>query len=196
VQSLLNWLDRVATPGRVTLLLVLELLVVGCENLLVFPLSVPYFRRLTGRAYLDMCAFCSADQVYDHLDAFGPLGRKLQLLLFATVDVVIPTVFGLFGALGIALLTRSGRRLRPRLGWLMLVPVAAALLDFTENGLIALLTTSYPERLERVATIAGLVTGMKTIAYLLTVVLLAALAVRRRSTLPETISGPVAAREG
>jgi hypothetical protein len=160
--------------------LVLELLVLGSENLLTFPLSVPYFRRVTGRAHLDMCAFCSADQVYAHLQAFGTLGRRLQLLLFATVDIVIPTLSGLFGALALALLTRSRRPVRPGFRWLVLVPVAAALLDFAENALIALLTGRYPERMETVAALSGLVTGMKTIAYLLTAVLLVVLALLPR----------------
>lgn len=180
MRALVGWLDRAATPRRVAALLVLELLALGGENLLVFPLSVPYFRRLTGHAYLDMCAFCSADAIYARLDAFGALGRRLQLLLFATVDIVVPTLSGLFGALGIALLTRSRRVERPRLGGLVLVPIAAALLDFTENALIALVTIRYPERMDGVATIAGFVTGTKTIAYLLTVVTLIAFARPRR----------------
>ena len=180
MSALFAWLDRVATPRRVVVLLVVELLALGCENLLVFPLSVPYIRRLTGHAYLDLCAFCSADQIYMHLDAFGAIGRKLQLLLLSTVDIVIPTVSGSFGALGIALLTRSRRESRPELRWLILVPISAAILDFTENGLIAVLTSCYPERMERVATIAGLITGVKTIAYLATASILAVLALRRR----------------
>jgi hypothetical protein len=180
MRALIAWIDRVATPRRVAVLLVFEMLVLGGENVLVFPLSAPYFRRVTGHAYLDMCAFCTADEIYAHLDAFGALGRHLQLLLFATVDIVIPLLSGLFGALGIALLTRSWREARPALDWLVLVPISAALLDFAENALIALLTTRYPERLERVAAMSGLVTGMKTVAYLLTAVLLGAFAVRWR----------------
>jgi hypothetical protein len=172
VSALIVWLDRVATPRRVLILLVLEVLVLAGENLLVFPLSVPYFRRLTGHAYLDMCAFCSADRIYADLDAFGAAGRRLQLLLFATVDVIVPTLSGAFGAMGIALLTRSRRRARPGLRWWVLVPVVAALLDLTENALIALLTIRYPERTLTIATLSGLVTGMKTIAYVLTAALL------------------------
>jgi hypothetical protein len=186
VSALVAWLDRVATPRRVAVLLVLELLVLTSENLLVFPLSVPYFRRLTGHGYLDMCAFCSADRIYAHLDAFGPLGRRLQLLLFASVDVVVPILSGAFGAMGMALLTRS----RPRLRLWALVPVAAALLDFTENALIALLTARYPERLLTLAAISGQVTGLKTIAYVLTAVLLVTFALLRPSPSPPAAAGP------
>jgi hypothetical protein len=184
LSALFAWLDRVATPRRVVVLLIIELLALGCENLLVFPLSVPYIRRLTGHAYLDLCAFCSADEIYTHLDAFGTIGRKLQLLLVSTVDIAIPAVSGTFGALGIALLTRSRRASRPELRWLILVPIAAALLDFTENVLIAVLTSRYPERMERVASISGLVTGVKTIAYLLTAATLVVLALRWRRREP------------
>ncbi len=172
MSALIVWLDRVTTPRRVLILLVLEVLVLAGENLLVFPLSVPYFRHLTGHTYLDMCAFCSADRIYSDLDGFGALGRRLQLLLFATVDVIVPTLSGLFGAMGIALLTRSRRRARPGLRWWVLVPVGAALLDFTENALIALLTARYPEHMPTIAATSGLVTGVKTIAYVLTAALL------------------------
>jgi hypothetical protein len=180
VSALIVWLDRVATPRRVLILLVLEVLVLAGENLLMFPLSVPYFRRLTGHTYLDMCAFCSADRIYADLDVFGALGRRLQLLLFATVDVIIPTLSGVFGAVGLALLTRTRRRARPGLRWWVLVPVVAALLDFTENALIALLTTRYPERMPIVAATSGLVTGMKTIAYVLTAALLVTFSLLQR----------------
>src|SRR5262249_24927352 len=156
------------------LLLVLELVALGAENLLDFPLSVPRFRRVTGLDYLDMCVFCSADQVYAHLDGFGAIGRTMQLLLYSTIDVVIPTLSGLFGALGIAYLTRARRVSRPQLGWLVVIPITAALLDFTENALIAILLSRYPARMEPLATVTGLVTGLKTSAYLLTAVTLAA----------------------
>lgn len=179
MKAVVAWLDRNATPRRVAVLLAIELLVLGAENLLVFPLSVPYFRLVTGRDYLDMCAFCSADQVYAHLDAFGAVGRRLQLLLFATVDVVIPTVSGLFGALGIALLTRSRRAAHPWLRGLVFVPIAAALLDFAENVLIAIVTILYPARLAPVAALAGLVSGTKAIAYVSTALTLIACALTR-----------------
>jgi hypothetical protein len=60
------------------------------------------------------------------------------------------------------------------------MPRAAALLDFTENALIALLTTRYPERMPIIAATSGLVTGMKTIAYVLTAALLATFSLLQR----------------
>jgi hypothetical protein len=177
MSALLATLDRVATPRGVVVLLALELLVLVGENTLTFPLSVPYFRHLTGHDYLDMCAFCSPAVIYSRLDAFGASGRQLQLLLFATVDVVIPTLSGLFGVLGLSLLTRPWREVHPQLRWLVLVPVVAASLDFTENALITLLTTRYPDRLETLAGVSGIVTGLKFGAYLLMGLLLAVFSV-------------------
>ena len=71
MNRLLSWLSRVTTPRRVAVLLVLDLLLLGCENLLDFPLSVPFMRRTTGHPYLDMCAFCSAPQIQAQLDDFA-----------------------------------------------------------------------------------------------------------------------------
>lgn len=50
----------------------------GAENLLTFPLSVPYMRATSGRVYLDFCAFCSGGEIREEITAFGLRGRMLQ----------------------------------------------------------------------------------------------------------------------
>jgi hypothetical protein len=182
VTRLLAWLDARVTPQRVVLLLCLEVLVLACENALMFPVSVPYMRRATGHVYLDMCAFCSSRQLYAELDAFGETGRQLQLLMLSSVDLVIPLVSGVFGATALSLLTRRLRARRPGWRWLLLAPIAATTLDFGENMGLALLVTRYPQRMAGLATITAFTTGLKSVAYVLTLVAVVVLAATSRVT--------------
>jgi hypothetical protein len=120
-------------------------------------------RKLTGHAYLDMCAFCSADQVRENLDAFGEAGRSLQLWLMPTVDIAIPVTSAAFGLVA---LTFLGRGLSRRaLDWLRAVPIAAMVLDFAENAGIITLVATYPREARLVATLTGVVSGLKLCAY-------------------------------
>jgi hypothetical protein len=167
VQDALARLDRLASWPRVVIVFPAEVILIGCENAMVFPLSVPYLHRLTGTYYLDACAFCSSAQIYGMLDTLGPIGRVLELRMLSTIDVVIPVLSGVFGALTIAFFTKSWRGgLR---GALVLVPVLAMMLDYSENVLIAVVTSRYPARLEGLASVLGFVTGLKVSAYAVTV---------------------------
>jgi hypothetical protein len=179
MNRLFSWLDRVSTPRRVLVLLVLEVLLLGCENLLDFPLSVPFMRRAAGHPYLDMCAFCSATEVQAQLDDFGETGRRLQLLLMPTIDVAIPALSCAFGAAALTVLLRGrpgawARRMR-------LLPFAALALDLSENAAIVALVTAYPQKLTAVAALMGLLSGLKFAAYLATVTAIGAALARRVS---------------
>jgi hypothetical protein len=162
VNAYASWVARWASWRRFWVLLVLEVVVLGAENVLDFPLSVPFMRRVTGYPYLDMCAFCSPAEIREQLDAFGPTGRSLQLWLMPTVDVVIPLTSWALGTVGLALMVGV------RSSWsraLLLVPIAALALDLSENAAIVGLVLAYPARLDSLARAAGLLTGTKFVAY-------------------------------
>jgi hypothetical protein len=182
MNRLFAWLDRVTTARRVGVLLVLETLLLGCENLLDFPLSVPFMRRTTGHPYLDMCAFCSAPQIQAQLDDFGDAGRKLQLLLMPTVDVAIPVLSCAFAASALTLLRRERRR--GWLRWLRLLPFAAMALDFAENAGIVALVAAFPRRLDGVAALTGLLSGLKFCAYASSLAAIVVLTAARRGKSP------------
>jgi hypothetical protein len=182
IGTLLRAIDRIATPRLALVLLVVEALLLGAVNTLDFPLSVPYMRRATGHNYLDMCAFCSAAQIQQNLEGFGDIGRRLQLLLMPTIDIAIPVTSGVFGAVALTVLARrfAARWMR----WLPLVPLAAMALDFAENGAIIGLVVTYPRSPMLLATLSGLLSGLKFCAYgssvaTLVALLLADLAARR-----------------
>lgn len=151
---------------RRTLLIlgIMELAILLLENTLDFPLSVPYLRRTTGQAYLDMCAFCSDARVYEVLDGLGPSGQALQRLLLVTVDIAIPGVSFLFGTALLGNLLH-GRTAGDWRRWLLLAPLLALALDLAENTAIALLLAQYPTRLPMLAAITGLLSGIKFTAY-------------------------------
>jgi hypothetical protein len=176
-EAVLAWRARLSTPRVFAILLIAEVALLACENMLDFPLSVPFMRRATGQPYLDMCAFCSAAQVHGRLVDFGPLGRHLQLLLMATVDVAIPVLSFVFASVGLTVLLR-GRGGRWR-GFVRVLPLVAMILDFSENALIVTLVTAFPARLDRLETLTGIVTGLKFCAYLAVAVALSSSAIAR-----------------
>jgi len=130
-------------------------------NLLTFPLSVPAMKALTGTTYLDMCAFCSASDVQRALTTFGEAGRDAQLRLLSSIDIAIPVMSCAFGVAALSYLAR--RR------WLVLLPVAAMVLDFVENAIIAVLVHGYPDVPLGLAAAEGWVSGAKLVAYAATV---------------------------
>jgi len=175
--------ERLGRRRTLLVLTLLEVAILIIENTGDFPLSVPYLRRTTGQAYLDMCAFSSSAEVYAVLDGLGPRGRALQALLLATVDVLIPGVSFLFGTALLGALVR-GRAPHDWRRWLLLIPLAALVLDLAENAAIAGLLVAHPSRLPSLAALEGLLSGLKFSAY--AGVLVAALAL--------VASAPLAAR--
>jgi hypothetical protein len=170
MDSFLRFVRRHATKQSFALLLAIEVVLLVCENTLDFPLSVPFMRRTTGHPYLDMCAFCSAQEIHSQLGDFGALGRKLQLGIMPTVDIAIPVTSWAFATVGLEVLLRPQAHSATR--WLLLLPLAAMLLDFAENAGIIALVTAYPRREDLLATATGILSGVKMTAYAAEVFLL------------------------
>jgi hypothetical protein len=169
MSRLLALLDSFSNGRRAALLFLLTLTALVSINLLDFPGSVPYMRRVSGQTYLDMQGFYTAERAYQLLDAFGPQGRRLQLQLSTTFDAVFPSLVGAFGAVAI---TWSFRRAFGRPSRLAAVALAAAALDYLENLALIVLVTEYPRQLDFVAQAAGVFTALKGVAYLATTVVL------------------------
>jgi hypothetical protein len=167
----------VATPARTWLSLLVLTLLLGGENLLPFPPSVVYMRRVTaGMTFLDF-GFEPATQAHALLVAFGPAGRQTQALLTCTVDVLVPLASAVFGALAIASLGRRVFGVQGR--WLGVagLPVLAALCDYSENASISLLLLTFPNDPTWLSRVTHFLTIAKVASYSLTLalVLLAAL---------------------
>jgi hypothetical protein len=169
LRRLVAFIDRFSTGRHAVQLFILALVTLVSINLLDFPGSVPYMQRVSGNTYLDMQGFYTAARAYQLLDAFGPQGRRLQLLLSTTFDVFIPLVVGAFGAVTISWSFRRAFGGPERLATLAL---AAAGLDYLENLAIIVVVTAYPRRLHLIAQAAGVLTALKSGAYLATIVVL------------------------
>lgn len=169
---------RISDGVRASILGVLLAATLALENAADFPLSVPFLRRSTGHAYLDMCAFCSGGHVASEVTALGERGRLLQALLLPTVDIVIPVLACAFGVYALRAWWPGGwapraRRVASALPW------AAMFLDFAENGTIVGLLLGYPGSSGTLASAEGILSGLKFAAYGLVVLTVAAVALLR-----------------
>jgi hypothetical protein len=171
------WFDRLTTGRRLAALGAFVAALLGCENLLDFPLSGPFMVRVAGHPYLDMCAFCSGAQVLRLLDDFGEVGRRTQLLLMVSIDVAIPFSLGALGSMALAMLLRG--RTSSWAAGVRLLPLLAMVLDFAENAGIVALVVGYPRRAEMLATLTGLLSGLKFCAYGAALVAVLALLIAR-----------------
>jgi len=146
-----------AKEMRFAVLSVLAVSALVAENFLTFPLSVPYMKDLAGGApILDMRLGYSPEAAYHLFDLLGEAGRKANLTLYWSVDLVLPALFGSFLAAAI------GRGAFSR--WRH-VAVAAAAFDYVENIAITILLLQYPEHHPNGVYVAASVTVVKQLLY-------------------------------
>ncbi len=170
--SIITFLNRISSGRLAAFLFLAALATFLTVNLFDFPLSVPYMQRIAGDKYLDMQNYYNADDAYLLLQDFGEEGRKTQLLLLPTIDLFLPFILSLFGMVAITYLFRRMDGSNFINGKLAYIPMLAWLFDYMENFFIFLTVVNYPERLNSVAQIAGILTLTKTIFYQLTLVTL------------------------
>ena len=127
------------------------------ENLLYFPLSVPYMKMLTaGAPLLDMRPGYTSGDAYHLLDVLGQTGRGAYLRLLWTIDLLLPALFGLF-------LSSAIRRGAFR-AW-QSIPLLAAACDYAENITITILLVRYPMHEPAFAQLASIFTVTKLVLY-------------------------------
>jgi hypothetical protein len=173
--------DRYATGRLLIVLLLIFAVVMVSVQALDVPWSLVHLERMTGGvSILDMQFHYTAQGARDLLTALGPEGRAFYLRrILAELDVVLPALFAVVLSVAMAVSFRGlvGERSAWRLAqWL---PLAAALLDYSENVLIAKLILDFPVEHSALAAAAGWTTTAKHLAYVASVaVCLTAAAVR------------------
>lgn len=96
------------------------------------------------------------------LAGYGPAGRTHHTVLLLTADLAFPAIVAWFGTLALrhaarlAGLPPAGRR------WLVLLPLAYLVSDYTENGLELVLLHRFPTEPAGLVNAVGAVTGVKT----------------------------------
>jgi hypothetical protein len=147
-------------PDRSTVFVVLFALATGAflvENLLYFPLSVPYMKDLAaGAPLLDMRPGYTPDAAYHLFDVLGQTGRGAYVKLLWTIDLLLPALFSLF-------LSSAIRRGAFR-AW-QSIPLLAAACDYAENIMITVLLFRYPLHEPAFAQLASIFTVTKLVLY-------------------------------
>jgi hypothetical protein len=127
------------------------------ENLLYFPLSVPYMKELAGgMPLLDMRPGYTPADAYHLFDVLGQTGRHAYFRLLWTIDLLLPALFGTF-------LCAAMQRGRFR-AWRS-IPLVAAVCDYAENMTITILLLRYPMQAPALALLASVFTVTKLVLY-------------------------------
>jgi hypothetical protein len=149
------------------------------ENIADFPLSVSYFRALTGgQSYLDMCPFCSANDVAQKLASLGDRGRLVEAIFLSSIDLIIPlsAAAACYTGYRVLLPLSLNRRIRQVI---LAMPIVAMALDFTENATIEALLLTYPNISPELASAEGWLSGMKMMGNGLATMLLVGFGIAR-----------------
>lgn len=163
---------RLARHARLPVLIVLTALVV-LFYLALFPGMIAASPALQQTGMLDTRLSYSPAEAYQALEAYGPTGRAQYVRTTALLDFVFPVIYGLLlGLLAARGLARAFPG-KPRMGWLALLPLAALLFDWLENGSVLALLLTYPQRLDGLAAAAGVFTLLKWITFVLSVLIAA-----------------------
>lgn len=109
----------------------------------------------------DLSLWCTADQLYETANAYGPEGRDAYVRARATFDVLWPLVYVAFLTLTLSWVYRA-RGVASRF-WQRanLLPVAAGLLDYAENVCTATVMSRYPAQTPLLDSLAAVFTVSK-----------------------------------
>ncbi len=118
-------------------------------------------RQLAGAGSPDMSLIYSADDIHGWAEAYGADGREAYLRVRWSFDLAWPIVYGLFLVTAVSWVGRRAYRAESWANLLNLVPIAAVLLDYTENVLTSMVMLRYPNESVVAATLASPVTAVK-----------------------------------
>lgn len=131
--------------------------------LLNYILGVPQLKHLSGGVgVIDSTFNYSADQVYSMIEAYGPKGRKVHIIL-EIVDFIFPLIYSLFFSLCVTLITRQMFPLNTFTKTICLLPLSIILFEYVENIGVLTMLFSYPRRLDVLASITNAATILKTL---------------------------------
>ena len=118
-------------------------------------------RQLAGARSPDMSFIYSADDIYGWAEEYGADGREAYVRVRWSFDLAWPIVYGFFLVTAISWVGRRAYRTESWANLLNLVPIAAVLLDYTENALTSIVMLRYPAETTVAAALASPVTALK-----------------------------------
>ncbi|MBW7868698.1 MAG: hypothetical protein H3C31_10270 [Brumimicrobium sp.] len=128
-------------------------------NFILFPLMASH-----GGTPLDLNYFYSADEAYLALNQFTELEQNRYFINECTNDVIYPLIYTSFLCLSIY-------RLFGKLSFARL-PIFILIFDYMENTGILILLYNFPERLDTIAYMTGVFSGIKWLAAIFNIFML------------------------
>ncbi len=129
-------------------------------------------KRVEGD-YLDGRFGYNSNDAYELIDHLGDVGQK-SYLDFLGLDDGIILFFSIVLLLVMGVLSKK-LKLGDKWAFIYALPLLRATCDLFENVLITILLYKYPSRLDAVADLSGLATGLKWIFMMTTIALIACL---------------------
>jgi hypothetical protein len=177
MDTMIKKLERLAKPR---ILVILFLLILGFILFMLFSPSNPvsYINSITNDAgIIDEKPFASASEIYSTISNYGNAGKEAYTGVFI-IDSFMPIIINLFTALGIIYFLKKNNWFNSKSKFLALIPSLGLLIDYFENIGIIILLNSYPQESLVFATIIGIVTGVKFIINMSTMMMLIILFMR------------------
>lgn len=148
-------------------LIALAILTVTCNVLLLL-----YFGDFE-ESPLDTYVYYTASEAYKAIDNYGVYNRGRYIRGTILLDFIYPIIYSL-------MLSFSLFRLKVRAG-LAILPLWIIPMDYLENVTIIFLLSQFPQRYVVLASIAGVVTSMKWLMVVMTLLSIIILFVYRRT---------------
>ena len=152
--KLITFLDSLANWRGIGILLVLYALVFGAIIVTLIQLTT-----LTGgTGILDFDRGYTFERVQEVFGSYGEAGFALygRIQLF---DLFNPAIYSLLFASFIYLLWKGRKNI-----WVVIIPLAAGLLDYAENLALYLLSSSYPELSSQLISFSSTLSIIKNLA--------------------------------
>ncbi len=165
--TIVERLNGLYSRGRLLSVCLLFLLLSVVMMLIV----APAVQSATGLPPLDVRFGYTADDVAQFFQALGPEGISTYHAMWG-LDIVYPAAYGMGAMMAMAVL---GRRLfspDSQLQWIMVVPLAAMLMDYVENVCLLILSLSPTSVNPLLAAVASGATITKWVLIIITVLAL------------------------
>lgn len=162
---MINKIQQVATGKNLLLAAVIFLFAYLFLNTLHHPVSVLTIKQLSGgHTILNLLPFYDTAIGYEYIESYTSEAVDIyKRILLYDVIIMIPAYIVFF----ILDFSYYGRKILPNkkriISILFVLPIIAALLNLIEDGIIWFLLASLPDHLDKLMTIAGVITTSKSL---------------------------------
>ena len=126
---------------------------------ILFSILMPQFTEQTGGPLLDMAVWFTPEFAYERIKTFS---RAADIYFrIRTIDFFFPAIYSFgFACLNCAVYRKKYKN-EENYRWVLTVPFAGALFDYTENIILVILYRSLPKEFPAAASVLNIVTLLK-----------------------------------